>query len=69
MTRVRLIIAWLLLLGSTAGLAVTVPLWLLDLISDRAMLGLTLVLSWLALMFEAFTAVQVAHDTHTRLNG
>lgn len=62
MDQIRRVIAWVLLIGSTVGLAVSMPMWLLNLISDRMMLGITLALSWLALMFEAFNAVQIAHD-------
>jgi hypothetical protein len=63
-TRARVIIGWTLLVVSVLGLGVTFPLWLLNLISDRAMLGITLVLSWLALAFEAWTTLQVASDRH-----
>lgn len=51
--RVRRTIGWSLLVGSTVGFAATFPMWLAGLVSDRALLGVTLALSWLALMFEA----------------
>lgn len=47
---------------STLGLLVTFPLWLLNLISDRALIGTTLVLSWAGLQYEAFNALQISHD-------
>lgn len=59
-----MIVGWCLLIASVAGLATTFPLWLLNLISDRTMLGVTLALSWLALIFEAWTTLQVAADRH-----
>lgn len=64
MTRTRLVIAWCMFLGSTIGEAVTTVLWLQNMISTRALVGITLLLSWLALQFESFTALQVAHDRH-----
>lgn len=60
----RRALSWFLLVASTAGLAVTMVLWLENAISNRAMLGVTLALSWLALMYEAFNAVQISHDAH-----
>jgi hypothetical protein len=62
--RQRVIIGWTLLIGSTVGEITTTSLWLLDLISTRALVGITLVLSWLALQFESSTFLQVAHDRH-----
>jgi hypothetical protein len=56
---------WVLSVGlfliSTAGLFVTFPLWLLNIISDRTLMGLTLVLSWMALQYESFNSMQIAH--------
>lgn len=40
-----------------AGLVICGVLWLLNLISDRAMLGITLALSWLAVMIPGFNAM------------
>lgn len=45
--------------SSIVGFIVTFPLWLLGIISDRTMIGITLVLSWAALWYESFTAMQV----------
>jgi len=42
------------------GLVVSFPSWLLGWISDRGMIGLTLALSWLALVFEARNEVHLA---------
>lgn len=46
-------LAYFLLGVSLVGFGVTFPLWYLDLLSDRQMLGLTLVLSWAALWYAA----------------
>jgi flagellar biosynthesis protein FliR len=46
-----------LLVVSVVGFFITFPLWLTNRISDRAMLGLTLVLSWAALWFSAYIAI------------
>jgi ABC-type transport system involved in cytochrome c biogenesis permease subunit len=62
--RQRVIVGWSLLIGSTVGEIVTTTLWLLDVISTRALVGITLVLSWLALQFEASTFLQVANNRH-----
>lgn len=58
--RVRL--SWAMLVIGVIGFCITFPLWLLNIISDRAMLGITLALSWAALWYEAFNAVQISHD-------
>lgn len=42
------------------GFIVSFPLWLFGMISDRAMLGLTLVLSWAALWYSAYIAIREA---------
>ena len=55
MTRVRLIVAWVLLAGSSVGMVSNLALWLTGVISTRSMVGVTLALSWLALIFEAGT--------------
>lgn len=57
----RKVIAWSMLVLGLTGFAVTFPAWLLGWISDRAMLGVTLALSWAALWYEGFNAVQIAH--------
>jgi putative Ca2+/H+ antiporter (TMEM165/GDT1 family) len=56
-TGARVRLAWWLLVGSSVGMAVCLALWVGDLISDRAMLGITLALSWLALIFTALDIV------------
>lgn len=48
-----IIVAWVLLGVSVVGFGVTFPLWLLDAITDRQMLGITLALSWAALWYSA----------------
>lgn len=52
-------IAKVMFYSSIIGFIVTFPLWLLGIISDRTMIGITLVLSWAALWYESFTAMQV----------
>lgn len=64
MTRFRVILGWILLATSMLGLALTFPMWLAGWVSDRTLLGLTLALSWLALIYEALNAVQIASDRH-----
>lgn len=55
-------IAWVMLIFGISGLAICMPLWLMDIISDRAMLGITLGLSWLALVYEGFNSVVINED-------
>ena len=42
-------INWVLLVGSFVAMLVCLCAWFMDAISDRAMLGITLALSWLAI--------------------
>lgn len=62
MSQIRIVVAWLLLAGSTIGMGTNLWLWLTGLISTRSMVGVTLALSWLALIFESANALQVAYD-------
>lgn len=55
-------IAWILLIAGIAGLVICMPLWLMNLISDRAMLGITLALSWMALIYEGYNSVGIHED-------
>lgn len=55
-----IILSWAMLLVGLAGFFVTFPLWLAGRIDDRAMLGITLVLSWAALWY---TAVLTIYET------
>lgn len=48
-----IVFAWILLAVSIVGFGVTFPLWLTDNLSERAMLGTTLALSWAALLYSA----------------
>lgn len=50
-------VAWAMLVVSVAGFFISFPLWLTNRITDRAMLGLTLILSWAALWFSAYIAI------------
>jgi hypothetical protein len=58
--RAQLITSCVLYLGSWAGFALCFPAWLLGWANDRAMLGITLALSWLALVFEARNGVNIS---------
>jgi hypothetical protein len=62
--RAALPIAWVLLAVSAVGFLVTFPLWLLGIIDEQMMLGITLVLSWAALWYAAFVAVLEARRAH-----
>ena len=53
----------LLYAGSWLGLIICFPAWLLGRISDRAMIGITLALSWLALVLEARNGVHITKDS------
>lgn len=54
------VLSWAMLVVGIVGFLVTFPLWLLGLINDRTMLGLTLVLSWAALWYAAVIAIMEA---------
>jgi hypothetical protein len=53
-------LAWFLFVVSIVGFGVTFPLWLTGRISERAMLGITLALSWAALWYEALNGIRLA---------
>ncbi len=53
-------LAWVLFIISIIGFGVTFPLWLTGRISERAMLGITLALSWAALWYEALNGIRLA---------
>lgn len=55
-----IVISWVMLVVSVAGFMVTFPLWLLDRITDRQMLGITLALSWAALWYTAILSIYEA---------
>lgn len=42
---------------SIAGFLITFPLWVFGVLTDRQMLGITLVLSWAALWYAAYIAL------------
>lgn len=48
-----IVFAWVLLAISVLGFGITFPMWLLDKLDDRAMLGITLALSWVAILYSA----------------
>jgi hypothetical protein len=56
------ITSWVLYIGSWLGFLFCFPGWLLGWISDRAMLGTTLALSWAALILEARNGVHITKD-------
>lgn len=58
----RRVIAWVMLISGLLGLGITFPMWILGMISDRTMLGITLALSWLALLYEGFNAVAIQEE-------
>lgn len=51
-----------MLIIGLVGFAVTFPLWLMNIINDRMMLGITLVLSWMALWYTAVLFIYEARD-------
>lgn len=51
------VIAWMQLAVGLIGNGICMVLWLRDRISDRAMIGLTLTLSWAALWFSGITSL------------
>lgn len=53
-------LSWVMLIVGLVGFGVTFPLWLLDKINDRMMLGITLVLSWAALWYTAILSIYEA---------
>jgi hypothetical protein len=52
-------VARLLLASSALGLLITFPLWLTGNIGENAMIGITLALSWLALVYSALDALWI----------
>lgn len=63
------LLSWVMLGIGVIGFLITFPLWLLDLLSDRAMLGITLALSWAALWYAALLAIQAARHARKRTDG
>lgn len=55
-------LSWGMLVIGVGGFLVTFPLWLMDLINDRQMLGITLVLSWAALWYSAALFIYEARN-------
>jgi hypothetical protein len=55
-------IAWFFLIFGSVGMCVCTPLWLLGILNDKNMLGLTLFLSWLAIVIPGFNAVVLSED-------
>ncbi len=54
---VEAVLSWAAMAVGIVGFIVTFPLWLKEKLSDRAMIGITLVLSWAALWYTAFIAI------------
>lgn len=52
--------SWWLLWVSLAGFLVSLPMWATGILSEWAMLGVTLVLSFAALWYAAFISIQAA---------
>ena len=55
-----IVLSWVMLVLGVVGFLVSFPLWLLDKINDRMMLGITLVLSWAALWYTAILTIYEA---------
>jgi hypothetical protein len=55
-----IVLSWTMLIIGVVGFLVTFPLWLMNLINDRMMLGITLVLSWAALWYTAILSIYEA---------
>lgn len=60
MKRLLHVLSWIMLIGGMSGFAITFPLWMTGRLSERTMLGITLALSWAALWYEAFNAIQIS---------
>ena len=60
MTLTRLILSWALLVSASLGMAWSWYLWRRYCISEKSMVGLTLLLSWLALVYSAVTTIFVS---------
>ena len=56
----RLILSWTLLVAASLGMGWSWYLWRRDHISEKSMVGLTLLLSWLALVYSAVTTIFVS---------
>ncbi len=55
-----ILLSWVMLGVGVIGFLVTFPLWLANVIDDRMMLGITLVLSWAALWYTAILSIYEA---------
>lgn len=55
-----IILSWVMLAIGVVGFLVTFPLWLMEIIDDRMMLGVTLALSWAALWYTAILSIYEA---------
>ena len=56
----RIAISWAMMIGGTLGMIVSMMAWRKGRINEKQMVGLTLGLSWLALVFSAITTLFVA---------
>ena len=56
----RLVVSWALLVAASIGMVWSWYLWRRDRISEKSMVGLTLLLSWLALVYSAVTTIFVS---------
>jgi hypothetical protein len=56
----RFIISWAMMIGGTIGMVISMFAWRKGHINEKQMVGLTLLLSWLALVFSAITTLFVA---------
>ena len=56
----RLLVSWTLLVAASLGMGRSWYLWRRNHISEKSMVGLTLLLSWLALVYSAVTTIFVS---------
>lgn len=56
-------VAWFFFIFGGLGLVINTTTWLLGIISDRTMLGITLALSWLAILVPGFNAIVLNEDS------
>ena len=60
MTLIRLALSWTLLVSASVGMGWSWYRWRRNRISEKSMVGLTLLLSWLALVYSAVTTIFVS---------
>jgi hypothetical protein len=56
----RLVVSWTLLVSASLGMGWSWYMWRRDRLSEKSMVGLTLLLNWLALVYSAVTTIFVS---------